>query len=106
EPGNSDFAIRNSCREDAVQALDIEAGVRLPTGSARAVMLTISAFNLVSNDVGLVDRAAVMIDPDGAITTDASGRVVLPLVVNDNFGELLVRRNDPRTVRLGLRVEY
>lgn len=105
-PGSGDIVERNSCREDAVQALDIEAGVRLPIGSARAVMLTISAFNLVSSDVGIVDRAAVRVDPDGTIGTDASGRLVLPLVINENFGELLVRRNDPRTVRLGLRVEY
>lgn len=104
--GNADLAVRNSCREDPVQALDVEAGVRLPIGGTRAVMLTISAFNLTSSETGIVDRAAVKIDPDGTITTDASGRTVLPLVINDNFGELLVRRNDPRTVRLGLRVEY
>jgi hypothetical protein len=106
KPGSGALVERNSCREPAVQALDLEAGIRLPFGGARSVMLTIAAFNLTSSDQGLVDRAAVKVDPDDSITTDANGRKVLPLVINENFGEILVRRNDPRTVRLGLRVEY
>jgi hypothetical protein len=36
---------------------------------------------------------------------NAAGRTVLPLVLNDNFGGLLARRGDPRTLRIGLRVE-
>jgi hypothetical protein len=100
-----DFAERNSCREEAVQALDAELGLRLPVGGARRVTLTLSAFNLVSTATGIVDRAAVLVDPDDSIGTDANGRLTLPLILNDNFGELLTRRNDPRTIRIGLRVE-
>ena len=100
-----DFAARNSCREAAVQSLDAELGFRLPFGSSRRVMLTLSAFNLISTESGLVDRAAVLVDPDGSISTDANGRLVLPLILNDNFGQVLSRRNDPRTIRIGLRVE-
>ena len=35
----------------------------------------------------------------------AAGRTVVPMVVNDNFGTLLSRRGEPRTLRIGLRVE-
>ncbi|MEO8479483.1 MAG: carboxypeptidase-like regulatory domain-containing protein [Gemmatimonadota bacterium] len=103
-PGSSAFALRNGCREATVQALDLQASVRLPI-SGGGVRLTVDAFNLAASATGRVDRAAVQIDPAGTITHDAQGRVVLPLVLNDNFGNLLVRRNDPRTIRIGLRVE-
>jgi hypothetical protein len=105
EVPSGDFAARNSCREDAVQALDAELGVRLPIGGERRVVLTLSAFNLVSTATGIVDRAAVLVDPNGSIGSDANGRLTLPLILNDNFGQLLTRRNDPRTIRIGLRVE-
>lgn len=105
EAPTGDFAERNSCRADAVQALDAELGLRLPVGGSRRVMLTVSAFNLVSTTTGVVDRAAVLVDPEGTISTGANGRLVLPLVLNDNFGQVLSRRNDPRTIRIGLRVE-
>ena len=105
EAPTGDFAARNSCREGAVQALDAELGFPLPIGGSRRVVLTLSAFNLVSTTTGVVDRAAVLVDPSGSITTDANGRLVLPLILNDNFGQVLSRRNDPRTIRIGLRVE-
>jgi len=103
--GTDGFAARNSCREDAVQALDLHAAVGLPFGGARRVMLTIDAFNVAASTTGIVDRAAVLVDPSGTITVNAAGRSVLPLVLNDNFGGLLARRGDPRTLRVGLRVE-
>lgn len=104
--GNGVFAERNACREDAVQALDAAIALRLPLGNARRVRVTLDAFNLIASATGVVDRAAVLVDPDGAITTDGEGRLVLPLVLNDHFGELLSRRTAPRTIRLGLSVEY
>ncbi len=103
--GSGGLAARNSCRSKAVQAIDLEAGVRLPVGGDRLVMLTVDAFNLAASAIGYVDRAAVLVDPSGAITTDASGNMVLPLVLNDHFGQLLSRRTAPRTIRFGLRVE-
>lgn len=103
--GSGGFAVRNSCREDAVQALDLHAAIGLPFGGARRVVLTVDAFNIVATETGIIDRAAVLVDPAGSITLNAAGRTVLPLVVNDNFGGLLARRGDPRTLRVGLRVE-
>ncbi|MBP6570066.1 MAG: hypothetical protein KA226_01515, partial [Gemmatimonadales bacterium] len=71
----------------------------------RRIALTLDAFNVVGSATGVVDRAALLVDPTGTITTSAAGRTVVPMVVNDNFGTLLSRRGEPRTLRIGLRVE-
>ena len=96
-------AERNSCREDAVSSLDVSLQFRL--GGVRRLAVTVDAFNVVSSTTGLVDRAALLIDPGGSITTNGTGRTVLPVVVNPNFGSLLSRRSEPRVLRIGLRVE-
>ena len=106
DPGNGPFAERNSCRAGAVQALDIGVGFRLPLGGRRGLRLSVEAFNVVASATGVVDRAAVLVDSEGSITTDGEGRLVLPLVLNDHFGELLSRRTAPRTIRFGLSVEH
>lgn len=96
-------AERNSCREDAVTSLDLSLQFRL--GGVRHLAVTLDAFNVVASTTGLVDRAALLIDPAGTITTNGTGRIVLPVVVNPNFGSLLSRRGEPRVLRIGLRVE-
>jgi hypothetical protein len=106
--GTNAFAVRNSCREDAATSLDFRFSVGLPLiakdGSRLSVVL--DAFNVVSSTVGLVDRALVLVDPNGAIITDNQGNVTLPFVVNPNFGNIQSRRNDPRLIRVGVRMEY
>jgi hypothetical protein len=96
-------AARNSCRGPAVHGLDVELGYRLWGTGSRRLDITLEGFNLIASGTGLVDRAAVLVDPSGSITTSANGTLVLPLVLNDHFGELQSRRTAPRTVRLGLR---
>lgn len=105
------FALRNSCRESGVGSLDLRLGWTLPVGGRGAgsgrLALTVDAFNLVASTTGVVDRAAVLIDPTKTLSSNpASGAVTIPLVANPRFGTLLSRRGEPRTVRLGLRVEY
>jgi hypothetical protein len=106
--GTNSFAARNSCREDAAHSLDLRFSVGLPLlakdGSRLALVL--DAFNVVSSTVGLVDRALVLVDPNGVLSTDSQGNVTLPLVVNPNFGNIQSRRNDPRLFRVGVRMEY
>jgi hypothetical protein len=101
------FAERNSCREEAVHALDLRLSLGLPVraGGAR-VAITLDAFNVVSTAAGLVDRALVLVDPAGSITGVGSGTVTLPLIANPRFGTLLSRRGEPRLVRIGLGIEY
>jgi hypothetical protein len=99
------FARRNSCREPGRHALDLGASVALPVRSLGGHLeATLDVINLVSSRAGVVDRALVLVDPAGTLVTDASGNVTLPLVANPHFGKLLSRRDEPRIVRLGLRL--
>jgi hypothetical protein len=101
------FAQRNSCRENTNHALDLSASVGLPVRSLGGrVMVLVDVFNVVSTPTGVVDRALLLVDPAGTVTTDPLGNVTLPLLANPRFGKLLSRRTDPRMVRLGLRVAY
>jgi hypothetical protein len=100
-----EFADRNSCREDKVHALDLRVGLKLPfqlMGSDLRV--TVDAFNVVSSETGVIDRAVYLVDPAQPLTV--TGTVNLPLVANPGFGSLLARRLEPRIVRLGLKVDY
>ena len=99
------FARRNSCREAGRHALDLGAAVALPVRSLGGrIEATFDVINLVSSRAGVVDRALVLVDPAGTLVTDASGNVTLPLVANRHFGKLLSRRDEPRIVRVGLRL--
>ena len=101
------MAKRNSCRADANHALDFSTAVGLPLRSLGGrAELTVDVLNLVSTPVGVVDRALVLIDPAGTLTTDPQGNVTLPLIANPRFGKLLSRRTEPRMVRFGLRLAY
>ncbi len=95
---------RNSCREAPVSSLDLSLSLALG-GRGRRIAITVDAFNVVATATGVIDRAALLIDPAGSITTGTGGRTVLPVMVNPNFGTLLSRRGEPRTLRVGLRVE-
>jgi hypothetical protein len=101
------FAARNSCRDKSVGAVDARLALRLPVRAGGAgLSLTVDAFNIVASSTGLVDHAAMLVDPTKTLTTDLNGAVTLPLIANPHFGSLLSRRGEPRLVRFGLRVEY
>jgi hypothetical protein len=96
------FAARNSCRERSVASVD----VRMAISIGRRLSLTADVINLVASKTGVVDRAAVLIDPSRSLTTDsATGAVNIPYLSNPGFGTLLRRGGDPRLVRVGFRVE-
>ncbi len=101
------FAQRNSCRDQANHALDLNASIGLPVRSLGGRLeLMVDVFNLASTTSGLIDQALVRVDPAGTLTTDPQGNVTLPLLANPHFGKLLARRSEPRIVRLGLRLDY
>jgi hypothetical protein len=85
--------------------LDLHAAVGIPLSAARRAAVTIDLFNVVSSGSGIVDHAALRVDPLGSITVNSAGRVVLPLAANPRFGTVLSRRTDPRMLRVGLRLE-
>jgi len=102
------FAPRNSCRESGVQALDLRLAVGLPVGirSGGNLFLTVDAFNVVSSATGIVDKAALLINPAGSLGTGTGGSVTVPFIANPRFGTLLSRRAEPRLLRVGLKMEY
>ena len=102
------FAGRNSCRQSGVGSLDARLGVPLPLGSGPArLLVTVEAFNLVATATGVVDRAALLVDPAGSFSANpGTGAVQIPYLANPRFGTLLRRGGEPRVIRLGLRVEY
>ena len=102
------FAGRNSCRDPGVHAFDLGGAVALPVRSLAGgrVEVTLDLINLLSSETGIYDHALVLIDPNGTLVTSGSGNVTLPLLANPDFGKLLSRRDEPRMVRLGLRLGY
>ena len=101
------FAERNSCREKSAMGLDLHLSLALPVrAGGDRLAVTLDAFNIVSSDVGIVDRALLLVDPASSLATDGSGNITVPLVVNSNFGNIIGRRNDPRMIRIGVRMEY
>ncbi len=102
---SGEFADRNSCREAANHALDLSLAVGLPIRSLGGRLeLLVDVFNLAATTTGVVDRAVLLVDPAGTLTTDVLGNVTLPLLANPRFGKLLSRRTEPRMLRLGLRI--
>ena len=105
-PVNS-FVERNSCREEAASALDLRFELGLPArfSDGGRLVLVLDAFNVVATETGVVDRALTLVNPNAQLQQGGS-TVTVPLIANPNFGQLQVRRAEPRSVRLGVRVEY
>ena len=99
------FAARNSCRASGVSSLDLRLEVPTVTIGGYPLDLVVDAVNLLESDVGLVDNALYLVDPAKAPTTVGSVTHV-PLVVNPNFGNVLVRDSSGRFLRVGLRVNW
>lgn len=97
------FAERNSCRAPGVHLLDARVALALFNYQGRPVELVVDALNLLDTDVGIRDRALYLIDRTATLQTGPDGTITLPLVVNPNFGEALVRRSSGRSLRLGVR---
>ena len=101
------FAQRNSCRAPAIVSLDARLVVRVFTLLGSQAEFVVDALNIASSGEGIVDRALYGVDPARAIATNAAtGTVTVPLVVNPDFGKLLVRRSAGATVRAGLRWDF
>jgi hypothetical protein len=101
------FAARNSCRAPGVASLDLRLTAGLRRQGGLGLELTLDALNLLSSGDEYPDRALFLVDPEGALATDAaSGTVTLPLLPNPNFGKPLARLTEGRIFRLGLRLTY
>lgn len=101
------FARRNSCRAPTVHALDVRAALTLFRRGSTAATLIVDAFNVLDTWHERPDAALYLIDPAGSLTVDPDMRTVaVPLIVNPDFGEPLVRRHTGRRMRLGLSLNW
>lgn len=101
------FAARNSCRAPSVSSLDARLSVRLVRVGRYSAEAVVDGLNLIGSDAALPDQALFLIDQSGELATDPRvGAVIVPLVVNPNFGRPLANLTAGRILRLGFRLSY
>lgn len=99
------FARRNGCRGDLQHRLDARFTVRLRELAGGPLELVVDALDLASAARSLVDRALVLVDRTGTLTTDpVTGVTTVPLAVNPGFGGPLAERSAGALFRFGLRI--
>ena len=101
------IAKRNSCRGAATHALDVSVGFQFGQVAGTAASLVLDVFDLLESERTQPDAALYLVNPAGALTRDAAARTInVPLVLNSNFGEELVRPHGGRKLRLGLSLNW
>lgn len=99
------FAARNSCREPGRHSLDVRLRVALGAVGGQLASLTLDGLNLIESSGGVVDRALLLVDPAGSITTSTDGSTItIPTVVNPDFGKVVYPSTRGRMLRVGLRI--
>lgn len=103
---NGQFAERNSCRGDAFSSLDLRLTAALLRTEGRSLQLFVEGLNLLQSEIGIPDAAVYRVDPEGTITENGSGQLVLPLQANPEFGQVRYRAALPRLLRIGARLNW
>jgi len=99
------FVERNACRGEFTHRLDVRASFRVANLAIGRVDLVLDALDVIVTERGRPDNALLLIDRNGAITTDPlTGASVLPYVANPAFGNILADRSPGVLWRAGLRV--
>jgi hypothetical protein len=99
------FAERNSCRGDPVQALDARISIDLLRIGGHSGQLLVDVLNVIEPTGAFPDPAFVRIDATGTLErTPASGTVRIPYVINPNFGKPVGNHTFGRMVYVGFRV--
>jgi hypothetical protein len=99
------FASRNSCRGDIMHRLDLRVALRIGQVNLGRIDLMLDALNVLAPATGPIDRALLLVDPTGSITTNSTTGVTrVPYVVNPNFGKLLTDRSPGVLWRVGVRI--
>jgi len=102
-----EFAERNSCRGEAIQALDLRLSFDVMAAGGFRARMHADALNLLEQELAVPDRALYMVDAATDLDVDAAaGTVGVPLVVNPHFGKPLRTLGSSRLLRLGLEVTF
>jgi hypothetical protein len=101
------FVVRNACRGPAVKALDGRVSISVASTEQLRAHVVVDVLNAFASDDIIADKAVYLVDPARALNVSSNGRnVTVPLMVNPNFGQPLVRFTPERLVRIGLRVSW
>jgi hypothetical protein len=101
------FAARNSCRGPATHALDLSFSIDVLRVGGGSAAITADAFDIFESARALPDGALFLVDPAGTLSIDQAARTVaVPLLLNPDFGEALVRPHAGRKLRLGFSVKW
>jgi hypothetical protein len=101
------FVVRNACRGPAVKALDGRVSISVASTEQLRAHVVVDVLNAIASDDIIADKAVYLVDPARALNVSSNGRnVTVPLMVNPNFGQPLVRFTPERLVRIGLRVSW
>lgn len=99
------FAERNACREDVVHGLDLRATIRIARLTIGGLDLVVDAIDVLATPVGPLDRALLLVDGTGALSTNpTTGVTTVPYLANPTFGERLNARAPGIFWRVGMRI--
>lgn len=99
------FTTRNACRGDVAHRLDVRAAVRIGQLNVGRLDLLLEGLNMLAPASGPIDRALLLVDPAGTLSTNtATGVTTVPYIVNPNFGKLLTDRSPGVLWRVGVRI--
>jgi hypothetical protein len=94
---------RNGCRGPNVHDLDLRLVVGVPVGGL-ALALTGEVLGVFERSEGLRDTALYRVDRSGTANPSPDGSLVVPLVANPDFGNLLRPSIPGRLFRIGIRL--
>jgi hypothetical protein len=99
------FAMRNSCRAPARHSLDARVRIGIGAVGDRVVRLVIDGLDLIEDTGGILDNALLLVDPSAPLTqSNNGGTVSVPVIVNPDFGRVLVPGTRGRILRVGFRI--
>ncbi len=99
------FAVRNSCRGPSSHDLSVRLRVGLGELGGRPASMFVEGLNLIEPEEGLIDEALMLVDPEADLTyAQGDTRVTVPLMVNPDFGNVIVPTSRGRMLRVGLRI--
>ena len=97
---------RNTCRTPGIHDLNLRMGLDLAVRDTWRLSLNVDALNVLDDGPYLPDPAVFVVDGSGELSPVADGRLNLPVKVNPDFGEPLVRLSPGRSLRIGLGLRY
>ncbi len=101
----SGFAKRNSCRGPTRHSVDASLRIGIGKVGDRTVRLVVDGLDLIEDKGGILDEALLLVDPSATLTTSNDGGTVsVPVIVNPNFGSVLIPGTRGRILRVGFRV--